>query len=315
MSRLSLLVLMLTCASSLVAGPLVIAHRGASAYLPEHTLPAVAMAHAMGADYIEQDVVLSRDEVPVILHDVVLEHTTDVAVQFPGRARADGHYYVTDFSLAEIKQLQVGERRDDRGVPVFPDRFPGDVSILRVPTLEEEIQLIQGLNRSTNRNVGIYVELKRPGFHQQEDKDIVGAVLQQLYAYGYRDAEDRIYLQCYDADTLRFLNDHTEIRLIQLLHDKDLNEQRAQAIARYADGVGVSIQYLADAPEFVAYSQAAGLPVHAYTFRADQLPRGISSYTALLELYINEMRIDGLFTDHPDLTVRFLRETEMGSDL
>ena len=114
MSRLSLLVLMLTCASSLVADPLVIAHRGASAYLPEHTLPAVAMAHAMGADYIEQDVVLSRDEVPIILHDVVLEHTTDVAVQFPGRARADGHYYVTDFSLAEIKQLQVGERRDDR---------------------------------------------------------------------------------------------------------------------------------------------------------------------------------------------------------
>jgi glycerophosphoryl diester phosphodiesterase len=300
--------LLLACVCAEASQPLVIAHRGASAYLPEHTLPGVAMAHAMGADYIEQDVVLTRDEVPVVLHGVVLEYISNVAALFPGRAREDGHYYVTDFTLAEIKLLQVGERRDEKGEPVFPDRFPSDTTILRIPTLEEEIQLIQGMNRSTGRNVGIYVELKQPDFHQREDKDLVGAVLGTLYAYGYRDTEDRVYLQCFDAATLQLLNDHTEIRLIQLLWDEDLTEQRVQAIAKYADGVGAGIKYLADAPEFVAYSQAAGLPVHAFTFAADQLPRGVASYTALLDLYVKKMQIDGLFTDHTDLTVRYLQQ-------
>src|SRR6056297_3228481 len=78
---------------------LVIAHRGASGYLPEHTLPAYAMAYGIGADYIEQDVVLSRDHQPVVLHDVHIDTTTDVAVQFPDRKRKDGRYYAIDFDL------------------------------------------------------------------------------------------------------------------------------------------------------------------------------------------------------------------------
>jgi glycerophosphoryl diester phosphodiesterase len=307
MSRLSILLLMLAWGSSLAAEPLVIAHRGASGYLPEHTLPAVAMAHAMGADYIEQDVVLTRDEVPIVLHDLVLEHTTNVAELFPDRARLDGHYYAADFRLAEVKQLQVGERRNGQGELVFPDRFPGGISILRIPTLEEEIQLIQGMNRSTGRNVGIYVELKHPEFHRQEDKDLAGAVLGQLYAYGYRDADDRVYLQSFDSFTLRFLNDHTTIRLVQLLQDGDLSEQRIAQISLYADAVGVWIHYLKDRPEFVAWSQDAGLPVHAFTFAADRLPAGVPSYTKLLEFFIKDMQIDGLFTDHTDLTVRYIQ--------
>jgi glycerophosphoryl diester phosphodiesterase len=295
------------CSAACAGDTLVIAHRGASGYAPEHTLPAVAMAHAMGADYIEQDVVLTRDEVPVVLHDVVLENTTDVAVKFPTRARKDGHYYVIDFTLAEIKQLLVTERHNDEGEAVIPGRFPADTAILRVPTLAEEIKLIQGLNRSTGRDVGIYVELKQPQFHERENADLAGAVLQQLYAHGYRDSDDSVYLQCFDAPTLQLLNDHTEIRLIQLINDDDLSEQRANRIAEYADGVGVWIRRLADAPEFVAYSQQAGMPVHGYTFRADQLPRSIASYNALLDLFIKKIQIDGLFTDHPDLTVRYLQ--------
>ncbi len=312
MKRLiTVLVALIVCSSSFAGDTLVIAHRGASGYVPEHTLAAVAMAHAMGADYIEQDVVLTRDEVLVVLHDVVLEHTTDVAAKFPTRVREDGHYYAIDFTLAEIKQLLVGERRNDEGEVVFPDRFPASTAILRVPTLEEEIQLIQGLNRSTGRNVGIYVELKQPQFHERENMDIVGAVLQQLYAYGYRDSGDRVYLQCFDAPTLRRLNDHTEIRLIQLINDDDLSEQRVHAIAEYADGVGVWIRRIADAPEFVAYAQEAGLSVHGYTFRADQLPRSIGSYNALLDFFIKKINIDGLFTDHTDLTVRYLQARDL----
>ena len=93
--------------------PAVIAHRGASGYLPEHTLPAKAMAYAMHADFLEQDVVATRDDALVVLHDIHLDRVTDVATRFPGRARDDGRYYVRDFDLAEIRALAVTERLDD----------------------------------------------------------------------------------------------------------------------------------------------------------------------------------------------------------
>ena len=90
--------------------PLIIAHRGASGYLPEHTLAAKALAYGQGADYLEQDVVLSKDGVPVIFHDTHIDTTTDVAKKFPGRQRADGRFYALDFTVSELKQLNVTER-------------------------------------------------------------------------------------------------------------------------------------------------------------------------------------------------------------
>ncbi len=296
---------MLMASPLLGADPLIIAHRGASGYLPEHTLPAVAMAHAMRADYIEQDVVLTKDGIPIVLHDLYLESTTDVAMRFPDRARKDGRFYAIDFTLEEIRRLAVGERRNANGV-VFPERFPAEFKLLRVPTLDEEIALIQGLNRSTGREVGIYVELKNPDFHEAEGASFAATVLQVLYAYGYRDASDPVFLQCFDEGTLRFLKDHTSIRLVQLLEDNQLSAERAQAIATYAQGVGPWIGFLADREEFVAAAQEAGLLVHPYTFRADQLPRGVSTYSALLDHFVRDMKVDGLFTDHPDLTRRYL---------
>ncbi len=302
---LATMMLCLLPAGHVLAQPLVIAHRGASAYLPEHTLPAVAMAYAQGADYIEQDVVLTRDDVPIVLHDLYLETTTDVAERFPGRARDDGHYYAIDFSLAEIRTLRVGERRKN-GEAAFPGRFPVDVNILRVPTLAEEIELIQGLNQSTGGDVGIYVELKQPGFHAAEGRSFPASVLQILYAYGYRGADDRVFLQCFDEATLRFLKDHTEIRLVQLIEDKALTAARAQQIAGYAQGAGPWIGFLTDQPEFVVAAQEAGLLVHPFTFRADALPRGVNSYRALLDRFIRNMQVDGVFTDNPDLTRRYV---------
>jgi len=295
-----------------LAETLVIAHRGASGYLPEHTLPAVAMAHAQGADFIEQDVVLTKDDVPVVLHDIHLEATTDVAVRFPDRARDDGRFYAIDFTLEEIRSLAVGERRS-KAVAVFPDRFPVADRFLRVPTLAEEIALIQGLNRSTGRETGIYVELKAPDFHEAEGRSFSAAVLNVLYAHGYRDSSDPVFLQCFDEGTLRFLADHTDIRLVQLLEDKQLNEQRARDIAGYAQGVGPWIGFLAEQPEFVAAAQAQGLVVHPFTFRADQLPRGVDSYTALLDFFVGELGVDGVFTDHTDLTRAYLAAQRAGA--
>jgi len=157
--------------------PLVVAHRGASGYLPEHTLAAKAYAHALGADFLEQDLVLTKDDVPVVLHDVHIDTVTDVAKQFPARKRADGRFYALDFTLAELKQLRVTERFNAKtGAPVFAKRFPAGLSEFHISTLEEELQLIQGLNRSTGRVVGIYPEIKQPevapgtGARHQQDR-------------------------------------------------------------------------------------------------------------------------------------------------
>lgn len=131
---------------------IVIAHRGASGYLPEHTLQGVAMAYQMGADFIEPDCVLSKDNVPVVVHDTHIDTISDVAKKFPDRKRKDGRYYAIDFTVAELKTLAVSERFDPAsGKPVYPKRFPLGVPGFTIPTLAEEIELVQGLNKSTGR--------------------------------------------------------------------------------------------------------------------------------------------------------------------
>ena len=121
--------------------PIVIAHRGASGYLPEHTLPAKALAYGLGADFLEQDIVLTKDDVPVVLHDIYLDTVTDVARRFAGRQRADGRYYALDLTLAELKQLRVTERFNAKtGKPVYPQRFPAEQSEFHLATLEEELK-------------------------------------------------------------------------------------------------------------------------------------------------------------------------------
>src|SRR5690606_21781422 len=167
---------------------IVVAHRGASGYLPEHPLPAKAMAYAMGADYIEQDVVMTRDDQLIVIHDITLDRTTNVAERFPGRAREDGHYYAVDFTLEEIRSLQLSEGfvvEDGQKWQIYPQRFPMGTSDFRVHTLVQEIELVQGLNRSTGRTVGIYPEIKSPAFHLAEGKDLGRAVIAVLKQYGY----------------------------------------------------------------------------------------------------------------------------------
>ena len=130
---------------------IIIAHRGASGYLPEHTLAAKVLAYGMGVDFIEQDVVLSRDKIPVVLHDLELNATTNVKQVFPNRARKDGKFYVIDFDLSELKQLNVTARIRKNGNPRYSGRFPPGRSEFKIATLSEEIELIQGMNKSTGK--------------------------------------------------------------------------------------------------------------------------------------------------------------------
>jgi glycerophosphoryl diester phosphodiesterase len=305
--------------------PLVIAHRGASAYLPEHTLPAKALAHAMGADFIEQDVVLTADGVPIVLHDIHLEGTTDVEDVFPRRARADGRWYAIDFTIDEIRRLRAHERRDARGAIVFPRRFPAGPGVSGVPTLAEELALIDGLNRSRGAAVGVYIEMKASAFHAAEGRDLPAAVLEVLATSGWATRRDAVFLQSFEPAVLRRLRHElrTPLPLIQLIGDNAWVEDRSvdfdalrsddglDDIATYADGIGPWLMQLyagrdaagnARLTDLAERAHARGLVVHPYTFRADALPPGVDSFAALHELFIRDLGVDGIFTDFPDLS-------------
>ncbi len=303
--------------------PIIISHRGASGYLPEHTLAAKVLAYGMGADYIEQDVVLTADNIPVVLHDIHLDTVTDVKEKYPDRSRDDGRFYAIDFALAEIKTLRVHERTDIRsGNAIYPDRFPTGKSTFAVPTLAEEIELIQGLNQSTGKNVGIYPEIKNPAWHREQGKDISVIILKTLTDYGYTNENSRVYLQCFDPDELKRIRFElkTRIKLVQLL-GQDFNTmvtpQGLQGLSSYVQGIGPSIWHLVtgknEAGQFnitpiAKNARAAGLVVHPYTFRVDALPPFVQNYSDLLQLFYIDIGVVGLFTDFPDRTMGFLKK-------
>lgn len=311
--------------------PEVIAHRGACGYLPEHTLAAKAMAYAMGADYLEQDVVLSKDDQLIVIHDITLDRTTDVATKFPGRSRGDGHFYVIDFTLAELLQLNVHEATqivDGECVQQFPGRFPAGKSIFKLHTLAQEIELVQGLNASTGHQVGIYPEIKSPGFHHAEGKDLSMTMIKELKRYGYTSKESRVYVQTFDFAELRRVFSElfpalgVKLKLVQLLDSSEdaawqQSAEGLRAIAEYADAIGpekgmvMSVNKTTGEPNIrllVSQAHALGLRVHPYTFRADEgqtLPYA-NGFEEMLELFIEQGQIDGLFTDFTDRAVAYV---------
>jgi len=300
--------------------PFEIAHRGASGYLPEHTREAMVMAHGLGAAYIEQDVVLSADEVPVVLHDIHLDAVSDVATRFPGRAREDGKHYALDFTLAELKQLEMRERfQPATGERVFPKRYSGSGPVFRIVTLEESLSIIAGLNAATGREVGVYPEIKRPTWHRSQGKDLSAIVLALLKRFGYEDKDDPCFLQCFEYDEVRRLREslHYRGRLIQLLGGDGIGEGNTdnarlrspdglRELARWADGIGPPIAQVVKGDglgsrritSLAADARAAGLAVHPYTARADDLPKWARDYEELLGA-LREAGVAAYFTDFP----------------
>ena len=333
-----LLLLIYTSVSIGQPSKIVIAHRGASGYLPEHTLVSIALAHGMGAHYIEQDIVLSKDDQPIVLHDISLQAVTNVADIFPGRARTDGKYYAIDFDLAEIKRLKVIERIDvEKNTVIYPTRFPSHQSAFQIPTLSEEIELIQGLNHSTGKSVGLYVEIKEPEWHQQHGKDVSQVVLKTLNDYGYAKRDDLVYVQCFDPFETRRLREvlKTDLKLVQLIDSSLPNsiidyEQMVlpsglKLVASYADGIGPSMQHIVKGVQkdgrpilssLVQDAHKLNLEVHSYTLRADRLPQQIIDFDHLLRMFFLDADVDGIFTDFPDLAIGFLsnRECELRSE-
>jgi glycerophosphoryl diester phosphodiesterase len=286
-------------------------------------MPAKVLAYGMGADYLEQDIVASRDGALLVLHDLYLELVSDVIEQFPGRSRPDGHYYCIDFDLEEIRGLRFGERLDPAtGKLVFPGRFPRQAGSFTVNTLDDEIDLVEALNVATGRSVGIYPEIKDPAWHRDNGIDLGDRLLTVLEARGYLNQNKKYFIQCFDSNELKIVREKAgkEAQLIQLLSSKDLRRDDATAhlneIRSYATGIGPSLSliYRGRSPDgvlttssLVSDAQATGLLVHPYTLRADALPAGIPDLESLLELLIDGLGVDGVFTDFPDRVSAYCR--------
>jgi len=314
--------------------PLVIAHRGASGYLPEHTLAAYELAVRQGADYIEPDLVITRDGVLIARHENEIGGTTDVAVRFPERRAArvvDGDtvtgWFAEDFTLAEIKSLRARERL------AFRDRSHDGRH--EIPTLTEVLDLVARLEAETGRRIGLYPETKHPTYFRSIGLPLEEPLLEALHARGYRTAADPVFIQSFATGNLRMLRSRTGLRLIQLLDDsgapwdlRSAGDPRTYAdlataaglreIASWADGIGPHKRLivplgaegsLGSPTALVAEAHAAGLLVHPWTFRSEAAflhPAYRGDPQAEMRQFL-ALGVDGIFTDFPGVAVGAVR--------
>jgi glycerophosphoryl diester phosphodiesterase len=293
----------------------VIAHRGASGERPEHTLGSYKLAIDEGADYIEPDLVMTRDRVLIARHENEISGTTDVAQhpEFADRRRTqliDGEsmsgWFTEDFTLSEIKSLRARERLPE----LRPQncRYDGQYT---VPTFDEIMQLIMAANRQPGRNrpIGVYPETKHPAHFKGIGLPLELAVLDALHRYQYASAGSPVFIQSFDPNNLRQLRGVTRLPLVQLLEHElaDVGD-----IANYADAIGIA-KVLAT-PEAVRAAHSAKLKVHVWTFRAENefLPADLRSgegravhgnLDAEICRYLDR-GIDGFFVDFPAVGVR-----------
>lgn len=316
--------------------PQVAAHRGASAYLPEHTLEAKAYAYALGADYIEQDVVMTKDGKLVVMHDVIVDTTTDVAKKFPGRAREDGRYYACDFTYDELRSLRLTERFNPKtGEPIFKGRFPNSPIDYRIPSLEEEFYQIVGLNKSTGRNVKAYVEVKEPYFFLDQGLDALKATVETMTKFGFNTPDSGVILQIFDYEAV--VRARTELgwkgELAMLVdpsgqwhkNDKERHAwlqtpEGIKEVSKYAtiyapwfsllavpneDGSGYTLSNLVD------LARENGMAVHTWTLRKDSLAKGFKSFEEELDVCFKQLKLDGAFTDFSDVVIDYLKANNL----
>ena len=204
--------------------PLVIGHRGASGYLPEHTLRSYRLAIRLGADYVEPDLVATKDGHLIARHEPNITNTTDVAdhPEFADRFKedvlVDGNpedgWFASDFTLKEIRTL--------RAVQTFPERSHKFDGKFKIPTFEEVIKLVQHQSRARHRTIGIYPETKHPTYHEQLGLPLEGRLVAALDKAGWDSAQDPVFIQSFEQSNLQQLNQMTDVRLVQLVDAFDV---------------------------------------------------------------------------------------------
>jgi glycerophosphoryl diester phosphodiesterase len=275
------------------AKKLLVAHRGASAYAPEHTLEAYALALEQKADFVEQDLAVTKDGVLVCIHDLTLERTTNVEEVFPTRFVEDRggtapvkRWTVGDFTLAELKQLDAGAW--------FNPKFAG----ARIPTFQEAIDLVAG-------KAGLYPELKDPAFYRGRGvspEKLLGDILKKnnLLAAG----RTPVIIQSFDDVTVRALSAELpqvpRVWLVGVENAARLDSaEKVRAVAKWATGLGPNKAIVAARPELVQWAHAAGLTVTPWTFRSSNTGT-FASVRDEMAKFLYDYGVDAVFTDNPD---------------
>jgi glycerophosphoryl diester phosphodiesterase len=289
------------------ASVLVLAHRGASGVRPEHTLQAYRLGAEQGADAIEPDLVMSRDGVLIARHDHFLGASTNVSVRFPERRRAglgvtEPDWFSEDFTLNELNTLRARQPRPRRDQQ-FNDRFA-------IPTFAQILDLRATLEAELKRPLYVYPELKLPAYFAERGLDPVAALIAEWQRRTSAERA-RIWLQCFEPEPLRRLRTTlgNSIWLTQLLPSNVSGQPLELAlseIAEYANAIGPPKAALRDAAGLdsglVSRAHALGLNVHTWTFRDDELPRGVASVEAELHS-VFALGVDGVFSDFPSSAV------------
>lgn len=283
-----------------ICNQIVIGHRGASGYTPEHTLGSYALAITMGADYVEPDLVMTKDGYLVARHENEISQTTDVAQhpEFESRHRTqtiDGQeltgWFTEDFTLCELKTLRAVER--------IPEIRPGNARMdgaFEIPTFQEIIDLVKSMQRSQSRVIGIYPEIKHSTHFQSVGLPMEGPVVLTFFMNGYWSSRDPVYIQSFEVSNLKQLSRFTSLKLLQLFDEKSIQPydqvvlgtnltygdmataEGLKEVAKYASAVGPDKIYIIPRDEnnrlgavssFVEDAHAVDLKVHPYTFRAE----------------------------------------------
>ena len=278
-----------------------IAHRGASGYAPEHTLEAYRLAIKQGAHYVEQDLQMSKEGVLVCLHDVSLERTTNVQEIFPDRYRdvqiggvTERHWFVADFSVEEMKQLDAGSWFGEKeGQCPF--------SGVQIPTWQEAIQEIRG-------KAGLFPEIKTPEIYRQHGFDMEQAVVDELQRNGLdgpaADSNTPVVIQSFSAESLRRMAGELQNRLprVLLLGEVDqawLSAQELQRVEGFS-GIGLHKNLVRANPALVEWAHEAGLSVTVFTFGSSVVGEGFSDVGEEMTYYLDTLDVDALFTENPD---------------
>lgn len=287
------------------APPKIIAHRGASGLYPEHTIAAYQQAIQDGADFIEPDLVFTKDGELVARHDGHLSETTDVAErpEFAGRKRyakafRREDWFVEDFTLAEIKTLRARQP--------FPGRPKDHDGKYEVPTFTEVLEVARKGAKRANRPIGIYPETKHPSHYARLGHDFIPALLGALTEFGLPSRQNPVYIQSFRPGILRRLKKQTDIPLIQLVGRNFPQRFILNAIARFATGVGPDKALLVRGGQssgYLEYAHALGLEAHPYTFHDDAVGEGFQDIEEELGFYF-ALGADAVFADFPATAVR-----------
>ncbi|MBH8575335.1 glycerophosphodiester phosphodiesterase [Nostocaceae cyanobacterium CENA369] len=313
--------------------PIIIAHRGASGYRPEHTLAAYELAIALGTDYIEPDLVSTKDGVLIARHENEISQTTDVANHpefshlqttkiIDGEAK--NGWFTEDFTLTELKTLRAKER-----IPLMRTQNTQYDGLFEIPTLQEIIDLAKLKSAEIGRNIGIYPETKHPTYFKSIGLSLEEPLLEILQANDYRGANAPVFIQSFEVSNLQALSTKTDLPLVQLLnisgqpYDFIVNgDERTYAdlatasglreIAKYAQAIGIhknlllprdNINKLRSPTSLVKDAHIASLLVHVWTFRNEDffLPLDFQGNPQEEYKLFFSLGIDGVFSDYPDI--------------